>query len=105
NEKRSSNQVGVFDDLFNAGEVSHGFFGALALNILSMRSVIRNPPTMLLVAATIAIVPRIFASIAPCAWYSPARIMAPTTAMASSALVKDIKGVCKSGETRRITPT
>src|ERR1700682_2405478 len=29
--------------------------------------------------------------------------MAPTTAMASSALVSDINGVCKSGETRRMT--
>ena len=29
------------------------------LNILSMRSVMMNPPTMLLVAATMAIVPRI----------------------------------------------
>jgi hypothetical protein len=29
--------------------------------------------------------------------------MAPTTAIASRALVKDIKGVCSRGETRRIT--
>ena len=29
--------------------------------------------------------------------------IAPTTAMASSALVSDISGVCSSGETRRIT--
>ena len=34
---------------------------------------------------------------------SPARMIAPTTAMASSALVSDISGVCSSGETRRIT--
>src|SRR5260370_272162 len=102
-KKRGGDQVGDFDDVFHAGQVGHGFFGPLALNIRSMRSVIRNPPTMLLVAATIAIVPRIFASIAPCAWYSPARMMAPTTAMASSALVKDIKGVCSRGETRRMT--
>src|SRR5882672_9910461 len=34
---------------------------------------------------------------------SPASRIAPTTAMASSALVKDISGVCRSGDTRRIT--
>src|SRR6267378_2133588 len=99
-EKRCGNQIGDFDDGFQAGQVGHVFFGPLALNILS---VMRNPPTMLLVAATMAMVPRTFASMAPCAWYSLARMMAPTTAMASSALVKDIKGVCRSGETRRMT--
>ena len=66
----------------------------------NMRSVIKNPPTMLLVAATIAIVPRIVEKLLLC---SPARMIAPTTAMASSALVNDISGVCSSGETRRIT--
>ena len=40
-----------------------GFPGRLDLNILSMRSVIRNPPTTLLVAATIAIVPSTVASV------------------------------------------
>ena len=39
------------------------FFGPLALNILSIRSVIMNPPTTLLVAATIAIVPSTVASV------------------------------------------
>src|SRR5262250_1887349 len=66
----------------------------------SMRSVIRKPPTMLLVAATMAIVPRIAARLVLC---SPARMMAPTTAIASRALVRDINGVCSSGETRRMT--
>ena len=41
----------------------YGFLGPLALNILSIRSVIMNPPTMLLVAATIAIVPSTVASV------------------------------------------
>src|SRR5215470_2773433 len=103
NEKRGSNKIRDFDDVFGSGQIAHGFFGPLALNMRSMRSVMRNPPTILLVAATMAIVPRIFASSAPCSWYSPARMMAPTTAIASSALVKDISGVCSNGETRRIT--
>src|SRR4029077_18683480 len=68
NEKRCGNQVSNFDDLIPAGEIDHGFLGPLALNMRSMRSVIRKPPTMLLVAATIAIVPSIFASVAPWAW-------------------------------------
>ena len=41
----------------------HDFFGPLALNILSIRSVMMNPPTTLLVAATIAIVPSTVASV------------------------------------------
>src|SRR4029077_2198197 len=102
NEKCGGYEVGDFDDGFGGGQV-HGFFGPLALNIRSIRSVMRNPPTMLLVAATMAMVPRILASSAPCAWYSPVRRMAPTTAMASRALVKDINGVWRRGETRRMT--
>src|SRR5437879_3474369 len=31
-------------------------------------------------------------------------MMAPTTAMAEIALVRDIRGVCRSGETRRMIP-
>ena len=44
-----------------SGRASGSWFLGLGstLNIFSMRSVIMNPPTMLLVAATIAIVPRI----------------------------------------------
>ena len=40
-----------------------GLFGPLALNILSIRSVMMNPPTTLLVAAMIAIVPSTVASV------------------------------------------
>src|SRR5580692_10385665 len=75
-------------------------FGRLLLNILSMRSVIRNPPTTLLVAATMAIVPRTVANVL---LRSPTITIAPTTAMASSALVSDISGVCSKGETWRMT--
>src|SRR5258708_6265984 len=65
-----------------------------------MRSVIRKPPTMLLVAATTAMNPSVVASVVFC---SPTSTIAPTTAMASRALVSDIRGVCSRGETRRMT--
>src|ERR1017187_5705825 len=74
--------------------------GRLDLNIFNMRSVIRKPPTMLLVAATTAINPKTAESVLLC---SPTSTIAPTTAIASKALVSDINGVCSSGETRRIT--
>src|SRR5580700_3935877 len=76
------------------------FCGRLDLNIFSMRSVIKKPPTTLLVAATMAMVPRTVDSVLLC-W--PTNKMAPTTAMASSAFVNDMSGVCRSGEMRRIT--
>src|SRR2546427_3910737 len=99
-EKSGGDEVGNFDDLFGADHGVHGFLGPLARNILSIRSVIRNPPTRLPVAATMAMVPSTVESVLLC---SPTRRIAPTTAMASSALVSDINGVCRSGETRRIT--
>src|ERR1700687_5664446 len=74
--------------------------GRLDLNIFNMRSVIRKPPTMLLGAATTAMTPKTAESVLLC---SPTRRIAPTTAIASNALVSDINGVCNSGETRRIT--
>src|ERR1700688_1875576 len=74
--------------------------GRLDLNIFNMRSVIRKPPTMLLVAATTATNPKTAESVLLC---SPTRRIAPTTAIASNALVSDINGVCSRGETRRIT--
>src|ERR1035441_2599765 len=80
-----SDDVGDFNDVF--GRWRHGFCVRLDLNILSMRSVMMNPPTALLVAATMATVPSTVASVLLC---SPARMMAPTTAIASRALVSDI---------------
>jgi len=74
--------------------------GRLDLNIFNMRSVMTKPPTMLLVAATTAMNPKTVARWLLC---SPTSTMAPTTAIASKALVSDISGVCSSGETRRIT--
>src|SRR5690349_15946313 len=89
-EQPRRNQVDHLNRLLGDQRCSvHYFFGLLVLNIFSMRSVIRNPLTRLLVAATMAIVPRTVASPLLC---SPARMMAPTTAMASSALVSDISG-------------
>src|SRR5256885_8900777 len=95
-----SDEVCDLDQQIAAENSAHAFFAPLGLNIFSMRSVMRNPPTMLLVAETIAIVPKTAANVFLC---SPARMMAPTTAMASSALVRDISGVCKSGVMRLIT--
>jgi len=105
-KKRCCNQVGDFDDGIQARQVGPWFFFSARwlLNIRSMRSgKSGKPPTMLLVAATIAMVPRDFSRAWPReAWYSPARMDGRrTTAMASRALVNDIKGVWRSGETRR----
>ena len=99
-EQGRGDEVGQLDDVFAADHGGPYLFGVLALNILSMRSVMRNPPTTLLIAATIAMVPKTVASVL---LPSPARMIAPTTAMASSALVSDISGVWSRGETRRIT--
>ena len=57
NEKDAGNQVDDFDDGLGDGQGVHGLVGRLVLNILSMRSVIRKPPTILLVAATMASMP------------------------------------------------
>src|SRR5205085_2016060 len=66
-----------------------------------MRSVIRNPLTMLVTAAVIAMNPSTLLSmVAP---GEPVIRIAPTTEIADIALVSDIKGVCNSGETLRIT--
>src|SRR2546425_11965245 len=56
-EKSGGEEVRDFDDLFGADHGAHGFLGPLARNIFSIRSVIRNPPTRLLVAATMGMVP------------------------------------------------
>src|SRR5208283_4691139 len=101
-EQDAGNEINKFDDDLAAREFcAHCFVaGRLDLNIFSMRSVMRNPPTILLVAATTAMKPKIAASWLLC---SPTSTIAPTTAIASRALVSDISGVWSSGETRRIT--
>src|SRR5271169_1773548 len=99
-EERGGDQVDDFDESVGAEPGDHYFLGPLDLNILSMRSVMRKPPTTLLVAATIASAPRMVERVLRC---SPVRMMAPTTAMASSALVRDMSGVCNSGVIWRMT--
>src|SRR5579859_6280364 len=61
NEKGGGDQIGNFKDVFAREHDGYGFLGPLALNIFSIRSVIMKPPTMLLVAAMMAMVPRILA--------------------------------------------
>src|ERR1700735_2169651 len=90
NEQRCGDKISDFDDVLGDLHLDHGFFVRLDLNILSMRSVIRQPPTTVLVAATIAIVPSTVENVLLCA---PTRRIAPTTAMASNAFVNDISGV------------
>ena len=76
------------------------FAPAPDLNILSMRSVIRNPPTMLLVAQTTAMNPSIVAT-RLCA--APAAMSEPTSEMPEIAFVAAMSGVCSSGGTREMT--
>src|SRR5690348_14795888 len=88
------------DELLQVGR-GHDFLAALpVLNMPSMRSVMTKPPTMLLNEAATAINPRIVESRVSC---RPAMMMAATTTMASNAFVRDINGVCNSGETRLIS--
>src|SRR5205085_9274182 len=83
-EQHAGDQVCDFDDGLSHGRGVHGLVGRLLLNILSMRSVIRKPPTMLLVAAITATIPSRKESRLSCL---PTSTMAPTTAIASRELV------------------
>src|SRR5258708_19960178 len=58
NEEGAGNEINQSDECLAACERSHGFVGRLDLNIFTIRSVMRNPPTMLLVAAMVARIPR-----------------------------------------------
>src|SRR5262249_2098265 len=71
-----------------------------SLNILSMRSVIRNPETMLVTEANTAIAPSAVERLVFC---SPAMMIEPTTAIAEIALVSDMSGVCRRRDTFWIT--
>src|SRR5579863_5166401 len=57
-EQAAGDQINDSDKRLAAKERGHDFVGRLDLNIFSMRSVMRNPPTMLLVAAMTASIPR-----------------------------------------------
>src|SRR5437762_4833046 len=110
NKESARNEVNQSNEALTAHELCHDFagvpaapvfgLGRLDLNIFNMRSVIRNPPTMLLVAAITARIPKMNDSVLSC---RPTSTIAPTTAIASSALVMDISGVCSSGEMRLMT--
>src|SRR5262249_8359734 len=88
------------EDVARVGEVLDEsrvhFFGSRSLNILSMRSVIRKPLTMLVIEAATAIEPRI---VLVAVSSSPAIRIEATIAIAEIALVSDISGVCRSLET------
>src|SRR5208282_3732900 len=97
NEADGGRDVREIDQLLDVGR-GHGFFAALpVLNMLSIRSVMTKPPTMLLKEAATATRPR---RVERRVSWRPAMMMAATTTIASSAFVKDIRGVCSSGETR-----
>src|SRR5690606_29206393 len=74
--------------------------GSRFLNIFSMRSVMRKPLTMFVVDANTATAP---STVLIGSWSGPARMIAPTIAMAEMALVSDMSGVCSRRDTRRIT--
>src|SRR5205823_2443523 len=94
-EQRAGDDVDVVD------ERAHYRFSSRFLNIFSMRSVIRNPLTMFVTAAVIAMKPSTLLSVVASSLLM-IRI-APTTEIAEIAFVSDISGVCSSGETLRIT--
>ena len=89
NEQGHGDNVDKVDELLRS-EGIHGFLVLLSLNMRSMRSVMRKPPTMLLNEAATATAPRTVESVLSC---RPAMMMAATTTIASSALVRDISGV------------
>src|SRR6516162_5001662 len=76
------------------------FASRTLLNMASMRSVMRKPPTTLVEEQPIAMKPRIvlgqFANL-------PQTTKDPIREMPEMALVADISGVCKSGGTREMT--
>ena len=73
------------------------------LNMRSIRSVITNPPTTLVVEHTTAMNPRTIATLLWCGPVPPAITIDPTSEMPEIAFVADIRGVCKSGGTREMT--
>src|SRR5580692_553553 len=99
NEENNRGNVGEIKILLKC-ERGHACFDLPDLNMRSMRSVIRNPPTILLNDAATAIAPNTSVSRVSC---RPAMMMAATTTIASRAFVSDISGVWSSGETRLMT--
>ncbi len=95
NEQRGGKNVEELDQVLHLLLCRSRF-----LNIFSMRSVIRKPLTMLVIAAVTAMKPSTREQVV--ASSAPVIRMAPTTEMAEIALVSDISGVCSSGETLRM---
>src|SRR5579883_288427 len=95
-EQDYRNDVSKIEILLN-GPCVHDFLALPDLNIRIMRSVMKNPPTILLKEAATAIAPSVVLS--GVSW-RPVMMIAATTTMASRALVSDIRGVCKRGDTR-----
>jgi hypothetical protein len=75
-------------------------FVSFFLNICSIRSVTKKPPTTLIVARIMAIEPRIVIKLSS---GFPATNNAPITAIPEIALEPDINGVCRVGGTLLIT--
>src|SRR5262249_19587427 len=78
------------------GDAGAHRLGSRSLNILSMRSVIRKPLTMLVTEAKTATAP---SQVLIVSFSSPAMMIEPTTAIAEIAVVSDIRGVCSNRET------
>src|SRR4051812_34738941 len=73
---------------------------SLRLNIASMRLVMMNPPTTLMVAVVTATVPRmVLTMLRP----APAATSEPTSEIPEIAFVADMSGVCSSGGARAET--
>src|ERR1700751_1220136 len=100
NKQHNRGDVSEAEILLNGRDV-HDFLAAPDLNMRIMRSVMKNPPTILLKEAATAIAPSVTVSGVSCL---PVMMIAATTTMASRALVSDINGVCKRGDTRLISP-
>src|SRR5262249_46817814 len=106
NEKDRGEQIAEFDNIIAAHQCRSSFTPESlpppmrSLNILSMRSVIMNPPTTLIIAETTAIKPR---NLLTSLYLPPAVRIEPTTEIAEMALVADINGVCNRGGTREMT--
>src|SRR5438034_2173799 len=95
-EKGSRKQIGDLDEV-----QPHHLPPFRVLNILIMRTVIRNPLTTLVMEANKAMAPR---RVMYGGWSSPVITIEPTTAMAEMEFVSDISGVCSNRDTRLITP-
>ena len=102
NEKSRGDQVNDFDDVLRGpGIIAHGFLRAAGLE--HFQHAVGDQESADDVAGGCDDRDGAENRRQPCSCVRPTRMIAPTTAIASSALVSDISGVCSSGETRLIT--